>query len=120
MAKTLKTRRILKTKEFQDIFNHGTKSVFPELVFISQSKERRDYSRIGIIVSKKVSKKAVERNKVKRRLREVFRKLDKPFSALSCDTVVIARNYAKHATYQRLLRSSNRGLFKIKTKQALN
>ena len=102
MAKLVKTKKILKTKDFKEILGKGLKFVFPELVFIAQVKAQGEHSRIGFIVSKKVSKKAVERNKVKRRLREIFHELeDVSLPTLSCDMVVIARSYAKKATYQK-------------------
>lgn len=39
----------------------------------------KPFLEVGFVVSKKVSKKAVERNKIKRRLREILRERSKKF-----------------------------------------
>lgn len=58
------------------------------------------HPRLGLIVSKKVSKKAVERNKLKRRLREIFRLNQNNLN--SFDIVVIAKQNANECTYLQL------------------
>jgi len=49
------------------------------------------FCRVGYTVSKKVSKLAVKRNKTKRRLREVFRKIAHQYCQNNYDYVIIAR-----------------------------
>lgn len=49
----------------------------------------RDWSRLGLAVSRKVSKRAVERNRIKRVIRESFRAQRETLRAL--DVLVIAR-----------------------------
>ena len=56
-----------------------------------------EHPRLGLIVSKKVSKKAVERNKLKRRLREIFRLNQNSLD--SFDIVIIAKQNAADCTY---------------------
>ena len=51
-----------------------------------------DYYRLGVTVSRKIGKAAV-RNRVKRRLREIFRR-DKPTSKPPMDLVINARKKA--------------------------
>ena len=63
--------------------------------------------RVGIVVSKKVGK-AVTRNKVRRRLREILRRLHLP----AADLMVIARPEAAAADYNTLARDLLRALDK--------
>lgn len=49
-----------------------------------------DHARIGLVVSKKVSKKAVIRNRIKRQIREAFRQQQQTLGAV--DYVVVAKS----------------------------
>lgn len=62
-----------------------------------------DDSRIGITVTTKVHKRAVMRNRLKRRLREVFRRYRARFER-GCDVVVIALNGAVDLDYRQVER----------------
>ena len=59
-------------------------------------------SRLGITVSRKVAKQACRRNRVKRWIREVARRLSMERAAPALDIVVIARPRAVGASYQDL------------------
>jgi len=63
-------------------------------------------SRFAFIVGTKVSKNAVERNLLKRRLREVIRKL-LATSVVGLDIAVVARSEALKMTFQELQNSAN-------------
>ncbi|MCA9583367.1 MAG: ribonuclease P protein component [Myxococcales bacterium] len=83
--------RIRKTWEFRTIQRSGRRVHSPHFVYVlSPSKDR---PRLGITVSKKVSPKAVLRNRVKRFVREVFRRHRHLFPT-DCDVVVIAKRGA--------------------------
>ena len=56
--------------------------------------------RVGIVVSTKVSKKATVRNKIRRRLKEILRKMHLP----PCEMVIVAQSEAVSASYWDLLR----------------
>ena len=80
--------RLKKKKDFDVVFKKGkgfregflsTKIIANEL----------GYSRFGLVVGQKVSKKAVMRNKIKRRLREVIR-VELPDIKQGMDVVLIA------------------------------
>ena len=67
-----KELRIRKQKDFDNIFSRG--AYFSEKFLALKVVENGlEISRFGFIVSNKVSKKAVERNRIKRLLREVVR-----------------------------------------------
>ena len=67
-----KELRIRKQKDFDNIFGKG--AYFSEKFLALKIVESNlEISRFGFIVSNKVSKKAVERNRIKRLLRETIR-----------------------------------------------
>jgi ribonuclease P protein component len=69
--------RIRSKKEFAEIKNKG-KALYSPLFGWLFYKENDDLKKFGFIISKKISKKAVDRNRVKRVLSEIIRKnLDK-------------------------------------------
>ena len=65
--------RLRNKKDFDRVFKKGKgyKQVF---LFLKVLDNDLGFNRFGIIVSKKISNKAVVRNKVKRRLREILKK----------------------------------------------
>ncbi len=67
-----KANRLTKTKDFDHVFQKG-KSSYNKIIGIKVVKNDTENIRVGILVGLKVSKKAVTRNKIKRRIREVFR-----------------------------------------------
>lgn len=86
---------IRKRREFLEVYAKGKKfggSSFYAYFLLNHLQ----YSRLGLTVSRKVGR-PVERNKVKRRLREVFR-LNKDRLYPPCDVVLNARHSAVEAT----------------------
>ena len=67
-----KENRLTKDKEFEKVFKTG-RSSYGKLLGIKAVANELPDSRFGILVGIKVSKKAVERNKIKRRIREAIR-----------------------------------------------
>ncbi len=62
-----KVNRLLKNRDFTRIIKKGNKYHTPSLSFY-YTKNQNDNFRIGITISKKVSKLAVVRNKIKRQM----------------------------------------------------
>ncbi len=72
-----KKNRLTHRKNFGKIFKKGQGN-FSNIVGIKLMPNNLTDSRFGIIVSNKISKKAVERNKIRRQIREIIRlNLDK-------------------------------------------
>lgn len=65
--------RIRLKKEFLEIKNKGRVLYSPLFGFLIY-KENDDLKKFGFIVSKKISKKAVDRNRIRRVLSEIIRK----------------------------------------------
>lgn len=65
----------LEKKFFSLVFKKGKRACFPCFNILALKSGEFDSCKIGIVVSSKVSKKSVLRNKVKRRTRAVFRKI---------------------------------------------
>lgn len=66
-----KPHRVLKSKEFTQVLNGGTRHQTRNFIFYLYINSKKNH-RLGMIVTRKVSK-AVGRNRVKRLLREYFR-----------------------------------------------
>lgn len=64
--------RIKKKKDFQTVFKQG-QGFRQGFLYLKIRNNNLKSTRFGFVVSKKFSKKAVERNKIKRRLRELVR-----------------------------------------------
>ncbi|PKM91223.1 ribonuclease P protein component [Candidatus Falkowbacteria bacterium HGW-Falkowbacteria-1] len=66
-----KKNRVTKTKEIENIFKNG-KSFYNDILGFKVLKNEIKNNRFCIIISAKVSKKAVVRNKIKRQIRAII------------------------------------------------
>lgn len=82
-------QRLSRSAEFERVYRHGRSSANRHLVLYSFPNEGSERPRLGLSVSRKVGG-AVERNKVKRLLREAFGKVESELSE-GQDLVVVAR-----------------------------
>ncbi|MCK4891176.1 MAG: ribonuclease P protein component [Candidatus Pacebacteria bacterium] len=81
--------RLRKQKDFENVFNKGV--YFSEKFLVLKISENSlSFSRFGFIVSKKVSKRAVDRNRVKRLMSESIRLSQKKIKS-GFDVVFITR-----------------------------
>jgi ribonuclease P protein component len=67
-----KENRLRKTKDFEKVFKKG-KAYKEDFLFIKIIENDLEESRFGFVVSKKFSKKALDRNKIKRQLRGLIK-----------------------------------------------
>jgi len=82
-----KQARLLNKADYNAVFSKSVK-VSNSLFLILIHKTTRPQSRLGLVISKKVDKRAVQRNRIKRITREFFRNSE---CDLVCDYVVLAR-----------------------------
>ncbi len=71
MYMLIKKYRLAKRNDFQSIFTTGRKS-FNKLFSLRYKLNNLNNSRIAVVVSNKVSKKATTRNRIKRQIRSII------------------------------------------------
>ena len=90
-----KSCRLLKSTEFGHVFSNGTRK-HDKFYLVAYCLNDLGYARLGLAVSRKVSKKAVIRNRIKRQIRESFR-LNKDL-LVGIDCIVVAKVSAASTT----------------------
>ncbi|WKZ57619.1 MAG: ribonuclease P protein component [Bdellovibrionota bacterium] len=95
-----KASRLLRHAEFSNVHDHGKKWA-TRLLVVYVAPSTLQTSRLGLTVSRKVDKRAVVRNRIKRRIREVFR-MHRAMFLGNFDIVVVARQNAATAEYKAL------------------
>ena len=83
----------LRTKRHFARVQSNSRKLYSRHFAILVSPAEQDRSRIGITITKKIDSRAVVRNRLRRKIREVFR-LNREHFAGSFDIIVIARNNA--------------------------
>ena len=97
-----RTMTVKENYEFRRLYAKGRSGVSPYLVVYVRP-NRRGRNRLGVTVSPKLGH-AVVRNRVRRRLREIFR-LNQGGLAQGYDMILVARTRAVGAEYRELERA---------------
>lgn len=84
-----KQRRLLQTRQYQRVFSEGTRSAEEGLVVLA-CPNALGFPRLGMAISRKHLRRSVRRNRLKRLIRESFRRYQSELGQL--DLVVIARH----------------------------
>ena len=118
---------IISIKSRQDILRSRENSQYTLygkflMIIISKSPEQKKYKlnnfyRLLIVVTKKIHNKAVVRNKIKRRLKNAFKEIDKNILQLQYDYQIIAKNTILNANFNELKEDITN---LIKNKKSLN
>lgn len=104
------TVALKKNYEFKRLYDKGAKAATPRLVVYCR-KNRAGNNRLGLTVGKKTGK-AVIRNRIRRRLREIYRLREGRLNP-GYDIVVVARTAAVSASYRELEEDFERAAFKL-------
>lgn len=80
--------RLKRPEDFQKVFSSKQRSADKQFLFVLRS-NNTDYARLGLAVPKRHIHKAVERNRIKRVIREAFRYKKQQLKGL--DVVVLVR-----------------------------
>ncbi|HJW47078.1 MAG TPA: ribonuclease P protein component [Lysobacter sp.] len=99
-ARFPRSARVRARSDFDRIFAQGRRQATPRLAVHWQATDTA--ARLGLAVSRKVDLRAVGRNRIKRALRDVFRRHREQLAA--GDYVVVARTLAREATREQLER----------------
>ncbi|MGB0446296.1 MAG: ribonuclease P protein component [Pseudomonadales bacterium] len=83
-------RRLLTAGDYRRVFEKAQFKVSDQHLLILARPGQTSQSRLGLVIAKKHLKRAVDRNRVKRILRESFRTLEPPLEP-AMDIVVLAR-----------------------------
>ncbi len=99
-----KHTRLLNKPNYDRVFKKNTKIQDDLFLVLMHYSCAAEHARLGVVVSKKVNKRAVERNRIKRLIRETFRRHALP----GADFVVIAKKNASRHNNGGLIESLNR------------
>lgn len=112
-----KYERISKKKEIENVLSNGKKCFYNGLIVYLYKNENIKNSRLAVLVSSKVEKLAVVRNKFKRRIREIFRlnkhKINCPLDIVAIATKVSIKQKYKVLEENFLKILSEEGVIKI-------
>ena len=81
--------RLLTSRDYNKVFKNPVRLSAPGLLILATKNENLDHPRLGLVIPKKVLKRAVWRNRVKRQVRESFRLYQHTFP--NADLVVMAK-----------------------------
>jgi ribonuclease P protein component len=93
--------RLSLNRDFERVFKEGKKIWFGRFLLLIYRPNELGFRRLGLVVSKKIGT-AVERNRVKRLLRELFRK-NKELFPEGADLILIPHPNLKKLSYGELL-----------------
>ncbi|MBX7136476.1 MAG: ribonuclease P protein component [Oligoflexia bacterium] len=104
--------RIRRKAEFERVQSLGKRHASTHFVILFAPAPAGE-SRLGTIISKKVDKRAARRNRLRRRLREIFRSNRAKLTKI-VDLVIIARREATELEFCEVEQELNRSLLKIR------
>ena len=103
-----KTHRLQNRKDYRAVYEQGIRRYSPHLTLIALPHENKDLvakpaTKFGISISKKVSKKAVVRNRIKRQIKGAIR-TNLPWIDPGWKIVIVVKPKAIECKYEHFLR----------------
>lgn len=83
-----KTKRLLAPSEFKAVFDNPLKKIHSTHLLLFVANTEQPHARLGLAITKKKLRKAVDRNLVKRHTREIFRLNQHNLPPLDCVLIV--------------------------------
>lgn len=98
--------RLKRSRDFQAVYKRRQSWASPHLALYVRFRLPREgeASRLGFVISKKIARRAHDRNRLKRRLREICRLQMLPRAQRPFDALFVARSSAPQAAYSDLER----------------
>jgi ribonuclease P protein component len=110
------SRRILNARDFDAVFKNNRYRVStPEFLMLARRNQLED-KRLGMVVSKRITSLAVNRNHLKRLIREVFRRTE----ITSLDIVVLTRTRVNLLQNSELIEVLTRSFTTLSNQSAVN
>ena len=97
-------QRLLTSADFQRVFDNPLKSADSFFTVLAKKNPDGVYSRIGLAIAKKQLKRAVDRNRIKRLIRETFRQ-ESSLDGYAIDFIVMTRHSVRARTNTELQQS---------------
>ena len=99
-----RSSRLKRSRDFQNVYKRRQSWASPHLAFYVRFRTPREepVSRLGFVISKKVAKRAHDRNRLKRRLREICRLRVLSTAARSFDGLFVARTATADVSFDAL------------------
>lgn len=95
----MSNKGLKKTNEFKRVFSQGNRR-YGRYIIVYILSGPQEGSRVGFIVKKSIGK-AVQRNKIKRRLREIWRLKGRELTTAS-DVVILAKKEITEASFEEI------------------
>jgi ribonuclease P protein component len=112
-----RSMRLLRHADFERVYQQGRRHFSPHMTVFYSRRESGDGLRIGFTVSRALGG-AVERNRMKRRLRELVRLQHRVISAAAVDVVINPKRSLLNADFSELLKETTRAFETIERQLA--
>jgi ribonuclease P protein component len=106
-------QRLLTASDFKQVFDRPVKTGTPAFSLLARP-NGRGHARLGLAVPKKQVRRAVDRNRIKRVIRESFRQAQDDLAGL--DIVVLVRSKARELDNRQLRKELERQWQRLKKK----
>ncbi len=97
-------QRLLTSADFQRVFDNPLKSADSFFTVLAKKRSEGCHCRLGLAIAKKQLKRAVDRNRIKRLIRETFRQ-EPSFEDKAIDIIVMTRHSVRAKTNAELQQS---------------